>query len=482
MRLQPVIGSHDRLSRLPAELIQMIFDFAKDSPEQLWPFSDPRPAPKLPAFLRTPINRALGPWTTSDGWETLALRTTEDVNVLRNVVEKRPFIAPRIRHLDVTLSDPDDILFDLYFDQLVAQLSNLETLNLGEIGPGLLDALLNPAAPVLPGTLRTLILVCDSGTRQDPYHPDQLTELGRLAHLETLRLDLRSLDTPKGRLRGIASQSVFSRVKHLEIGLPYKGTSSILSLIPLFPALQSLLVTSSSPSPDLQGVLSALPNPSALQTLCLDASPQKNWTFSKSLMILTSLQVLGFRGRWQRLGDADFAHLKSLPIRRIEVLSETDIGALQLQNLITGSNRIPTLKELKLDNLQAEEGDRFRRLGPGFTWKHYQRLRAILGTWARPQWTYSFSKCLFRALQSAAKTRGVALTGTYSRALSIEADIDRLEGYLKSTQHAARLRNRLPYDRERRERKRIEAEQKRAAKRQAYYDKKALAKKKAETK
>lgn len=81
--------------------------------------------------------------------------------------------------------------------------------------------------------------------RRDPYHPDQPTGIGSLSRLETLVLDLRSSTTSRGRIRAVANEFVFSRVKHLGIGLPYTGTSSVASLLSLFPSLEPLSVLSS---------------------------------------------------------------------------------------------------------------------------------------------------------------------------------------------------------------------------------------------
>ncbi|GAA5986750.1 hypothetical protein JCM10908_000880 [Rhodotorula pacifica] len=396
--------------------------------------------------------------------------------LLSDIIKKRPYIAPRIHHLDVKQPDPADYLFHNGFSDLIEQLTCLETLAFAEIGPDLLAEFLYTEPSVLPITLRSLTLICHGVTWYDPYHPDHLTELGKLAHLETLILDLRSETIPKGRNRRATSNFVFPQLKYLEIGLPYKGTSSILRLLPLFPKLEHLHLRSSSPSPDFQGAISALKMPSLIKTLHLDAQPHKNWVLPAAISNLSKLETLGLHGRWQRLDDTAFASLSHAPLRNIAIGPDTDIGIAQLKNLVAGSGRIPTLQELRLDNLRGKRGEADKSRAPWRSWAYYYSLLDTLSTWTRPQWTAQFSCKSLLALHATAKAANVRLTGSCLQALEIEEDIERLERWAKDAKKRMQRRERLPAERHQRRLKRIEAARKRAAKREAYYAKKALAK------
>lgn len=165
---------------------------------------------------------------------------------------------------------------------LLSRTPSLKKLALADLTNDVFEHVLNGTKnKLLPTHLRRLDLTCSNGDRKDPYHPSNWSFLNNLKSLNHLALDLRSAETPIGRMKSKKEMPSWPGITDLEVGLPQKGRSSVLQLIACFPNLRRLSLSSTSPVPDFSGSLAAL------QSCVAPASTRASTTAGLTAMILT---------------------------------------------------------------------------------------------------------------------------------------------------------------------------------------------------
>ena len=239
---------------------------------------------------------------------------------------------------------------------LLGRTPNLKRLALADLASEVFEHVLNGTkSGLLPMHLRELDLTCTTGDRKDPYHPTNWSILKDLKSLNHLALDLRSAETPTGRIKSKKEMPSYANITELQVGLPQKGRSSVLRLIACFPNLRRLQLSSTSPVPDVAGALSAFQNPNSLHELVLNGSPKKGWTVPDEFEQLTSLHSLKLVGKWHRLAATDIDRICDLPLRRFELSRDSEL-CLQLFYEALQLERLPNLQILHFDNLSCRVG------------------------------------------------------------------------------------------------------------------------------
>ena len=411
----------DRLSKLPTELLDMIFDDA---------WAKQRPS--------GPINRALCPFYDRFAWRSIRIDSPERLERFLELMVKRTHLGSLCEDLEVQLKPEELDVATLTV--LLGRTPNLKKLALADLASEVFDHVLNGTKNnLLPVHLRKLDLKCSTGGRKDPYHPTNWSLLTDLTSLNELALDLRSAETPTGRIQSKKELPVWPSIAHLEVGLPQKGRSSVLQLIASFPNLARLQLSSTSPIPDFPGALAAVQNPGSLRELVLEADPKKGWTLPDELDQLTSLYTLKLVGDWHRLAPTDIDRICDLPLRRFELGPDSDLclqsfyGALQL-------GKLPTLQELHFDNLTCRFGTEVYDEDLPWSWeRQIEEIRDCMYTWHRAKWTRHFQLETFRALENVCSKRNITISGTASRASDVETElysmqrnIDRLKTMIRS--------------------------------------------------
>lgn len=338
-------AGRDRLSSLPTELLDKIFDDA-------WSTRAPS----------GPLNRALCAFSDRYAWRAVRLDSAARLGRFLAITEQRTALGSLCQELEVELEPAE--LDPGTFGALVTRTPNLKRLVVGDVSDAVADLILAaPAGVPRSGwsfptrSLRELEVTCTTGRRQDPYHPSHWSSMlgGHLPRLRHLALDLRSTGTPTGRIKGKGKDSEspsWPDLEHLAVGLPQKGRSSVLQLIACFPTLRCLELSSSSPVADFAGALDAVQDLSRLQELVLVGDPKKGWTLPAELKHLTGLLRLQLVGDWHRLSVADVDHLCDLEsLQRFELGRDSDYPLM------------PFVRALRLGKLSHLETLAFRSPG-----------------------------------------------------------------------------------------------------------------------
>ena len=325
---------------------------------------------------------------------------------------------------------------------LLGRTPNLKKLALADLASEVFDHVLNGTkSGLLPMHLRRLDLTCTIGDRKDPYHPTNWSLLNEdLKSLNELALDLRSAETPTGRIKSKKEMPSYANITELQVGLPQKGRSSVLQLIACFPNLSRLHLSSTSPVPDVAGALSALQNPISLHELVLNGSPKKGWTVPDESEQLTSLHSLKLIGKWHRLASTDIGRICDLPLRRFELSRDSEL-CLQLFYEALQLGRLPNLQILHFDNLSCRVGREVDEDDLPWAWEdQIEVIRDAKRTWRSAKWTREFQLETFRALATLCKSRNIKIKGRIRRALHVEEELDAMREDIDELKSMIRMR------------------------------------------
>ncbi|GAA5863332.1 hypothetical protein JCM3774_005256 [Rhodotorula dairenensis] len=426
----------DRLSGLPTELLDKIFD-------ESWSTGPPS----------GPINRALCAFHDRYAWRSIRIDSTARLRRFFAITNTRAWVGLLCQKLQVQLQ-PDELDGGAFL-ALVGRTPNLKELVVGDVSDAVCDLILT--GPKLrssfPAHLRKLGVRCSTGERKDPYHPSNWSSLlVDLASLRHLALDLCSANTPTRPIKSKQELPSWPGVQDFEIALPKTGSLSAPQLIACSPNLRRLNISSKHPLPDFAGALGAVQDLSALQELVLIGNPQKGWTLPAELQQLTSLQRLKLVGQWQHLTFADVVSLCDLPLRFFELGSKSDFP-LQPFFEALHMGKLPNLEGLRFDNLTCKVG--YHVYEDELPWKWEEQIalfRKTMESWTTAKWTNAFPLETFRALQIMCHERGIELSGTIGRALYVEDELESMdfeidEVYAKISERGTGYRDYYHYDR-----------------------------------
>ncbi|KWU47585.1 hypothetical protein RHOSPDRAFT_31018 [Rhodotorula sp. JG-1b] len=361
-----MLGLHDRLSRLPTELLDMIFDAA---------WAEQRPP--------GPLNRVLCPFYDRIAWRSI--------------------------RIDLPARLAQFFEFRLVLASLIGVLRRTSTLKkLALDARFVLNIFLSQMEPTyaLPAHLRTLVLTCATDNQKDPY---------------------RAAETPTGVVKSHYLLHSWPGVDDLEVVLWQQTHSRVLQFITSFPILRRLQLSTKSPVPDFAGALAALQNSNSLHELVFVGKPKKGWTLPDELEQLADLRSLKLVGEWHRLAPSDIDRICDLPLRRFELGLDSEL-CLQSFYEALQRGKLPDLQILHLDNLSCRVGHKLTEHELRFSWeRQLGQVEECMNTWHRADWTDNFSLETFRALSDMCRDREIKIAGTLARALFVEQEVDSLQ-------------------------------------------------------
>ncbi|EMS18668.1 uncharacterized protein RHTO_05771 [Rhodotorula toruloides NP11] len=353
----------DRLSKLPMELLQKIFDdaYATDKPTE-------------------PLSRTLLPLFDRCVWRDVKVVGDKRLVAFCATFQTRPSVGRHCRTLKVEHLRSPAVVSQASLETVFANVPILVTLVIHGDWDTLLEVLMpsgRQAALPFSATIRHYSCICKT-QRTDPYNPAYLACITSMTGLTALQLVLEHTE------QGSA----------VSPPLPSNGS---VKVAPLNVLSISVLRESDLDTPD------------RLEHLVLHAFAVARRALPAELKQLTHLKQFTFHGDFSQLGRDSFDILRALPLERIELGRKSDISSVELIALLTGETRLPSLKRLHLDNLEGVIG------GSIATESDIDEDGADRG-WIMPRWTRSFRKMDRHGLINA----GVKITGSFLRASDTE--------------------------------------------------------------
>ncbi|GAA6009076.1 uncharacterized protein JCM10292_002472 [Rhodotorula paludigena] len=415
----------DRLTALPPELLETIFELAYDS-------CDP-PGPICKAFLPCYCNRCFG---------LVLINSYAELEGFAKVIAAKPFLGTFTRELRIDCEDdsgddvkPDELRpHDEDFIRLGRHLPYLETFDLTGSNRSALLAL-SAAAASTPGfmpSLKSLTLFSPFHACFDPYHPLFLAPLHYYRHLE--KLALQTACDPDAGLTSLAPNAYpfayppFLLITSVSVSAHFRQAPELVRLLP---SLQELHVDDIESDSQVPSVLEAVPNPTALRLLQIRTSKRMTyWRVPSAVERFSGCQSLLLIGFCDCAEPAFFDLLRQLPLRSLEMSSfvlKTD--ARLLKALISGPTRHGTLEHLILNNVCGE-------IGKWVTLDNAALARINNDTdlpegWEEPEWPQTCSEEAVIKLVRAAKASGVRVSGTTIEAIGVAEACEKQRGLIE---------------------------------------------------
>ncbi|BGP31132.1 hypothetical protein JCM10296v2_002896 [Rhodotorula toruloides] len=393
------LASVDRLSKLPLELLQKIFDdaYATDKPTE-------------------PLSRTLLPLFDRCVWRDVKVVGDKRLAAFCAAFQTRPSVGRHCRSLKIEHLKSRAVSHQS-LETVFANLPNLIKLVVHDDWEMFLDVLLPAGRQALfpfSSTLRHFACLCKT-QRADPYNPAYLASLASMTSLIVLELAFQHKWPVKAsRSRAHGGAVTLASLDVLSVSVS-RGPSldSLRLLLQSVPAVKKLIVEHYEPS-SLVKLMAALAAPDCLEQLALHASGVVYGGLPIELKQLTRLRRITFRGDFSRLGPDSSDVWRALPLERIEVGKKSDISAIEPSMLVDGPRKLRSLNKLKLDNVTGKAGDI----------EDIDLLDEELGNtppgWALPAWTSSFSYMDYVVLKKAASKGGVAISGSVKNAAKVE--------------------------------------------------------------
>ncbi|BGO90664.1 hypothetical protein NBRC10512_000229 [Rhodotorula toruloides] len=387
----------DRLSKLPMELLQKIFDdaYATDKPTE-------------------PLSRTLLPLFDRCVWRDVKVVGDKRLVAFCATFQTRPSVGRHCRTLKVEHLRSPAVVSQASLETVFANVPILVTLVIHGDWDTLLEVLMpsgRQAALPFSATIRHYSCICKT-QRTDPYNPAYLACITSMTGLTALQLVLEHTEQgsavspplPSNGSVKVAPLNVLSISVLRESDL-----DSLRLLLRSVPSVKKLVVAHSDEPSRLEKLIQALAAPDRLEHLVLHAFAVARRALPAELKQLTHLKQFTFHGDFSQLGRDSFDILRALPLERIELGRKSDISSVELIALLTGETRLPSLKRLHLDNLEGVIG------GSIATESDIDEDGADRG-WIMPRWTRSFRKMDRHGLINA----GVKITGSFLRASDTE--------------------------------------------------------------
>ncbi|GAA5965618.1 hypothetical protein JCM3765_004759 [Sporobolomyces pararoseus] len=338
----------DRLSRLPPELLDKIFDHA---------YTPDKPP-------RGPLSKALLPWFTTGLYRRIKLERSEKSKFLKLVskISSEPSLGRQIEQLHIECYGSDRRGISISRDELgrfFSSLVRLKKLDLGRIDGEVFEYLRDNPSAISSATFPSL------GSLRIPNSFD-LSGLTSFSALRSLHVgatwsDWRPIEVFS---RLPASTLVLSRLPalphlvHLSIASPaVDGDQTAPSLTSLYPQLSHVRLVSYSET--LQQALPLLPpDLQQLELIRCEVGDQSYHTCDHLLRRFTRLENLSMGSFiFSPNLPTHISHLTSLQVLKV---GHGAVSVDQFLRLVTGPTRLPSLVELDLDLLDVgnDYGDR----------------------------------------------------------------------------------------------------------------------------
>ncbi|EGU12846.1 Proteophosphoglycan ppg4 [Rhodotorula toruloides ATCC 204091] len=390
----------DRLSKLPMELLQKIFDDA---------YASAKPT--------EPLSRTLLPLFDRCVWRDVRIIGDKRLAAFCATFQTRPSAGRHCRSLKIEHLKSAAVSHQS-LETVFTNLPNLVKLVIHGDSDTLLDVLLpsgRQAAFPFSSTIRHFACLCKT-QRADPYNPAYLGSLASMTGLTVLELIFQH----RSRVKTSCSRAHGGALTLPPLDVLSVSTSrgpnldSLRLLLEGVPAVKTLVVKHYEESSSLVKLVSALAAPEHLEQLCLRASSTSRSALPTELKQLRGLKRITFRGNFSHLSRDSFDVLRALPLERIEVGKKSDISAIELSLLVDGPRKLRSLKKLRLDNVDGKAGDI-----EDLSFEHLATDIDPIG-WDLPKWTSSFAYEDFLVLQKTAGRGNVAISGTVKNAARVE--------------------------------------------------------------
>jgi len=425
----------DRLSLLPNELLDDIFSLAHTETEP----------------LTGPLSKCLLPFFQRSFYRDVLLNSYEQFDRLHQISRTRSDLLSlvctlklEIPTLEIEDEDGDSVeTKDPNFPSndavvgLLSQLLHLQKLRIRGSSRIVLLLLTPRDENKFPfcSTLRVLQVRASFDSRQDPFEFLLLSTLHQYHALKALLLDFdRSEATNDLEIVDIAILSNYrqlsSSISWFSLAAPLENPRYAEAFVGSVPApIEIRLLQTEISSMAVSELLSYVQQPHLVQSLKIIApgalrpasdtfSPLRQFTHLKSIEADISASF-----------DDILLILSEAPLESINLRWLCYIAIPTLNNLVTGSAKIETLREIVLDTVDAIRG----RLVPR------ELAREELETWdledldwVLPQWTDEFSREGFKDFLVLAKKEGIEVTGDAVEALKIEEEWEEEMEYYRS--------------------------------------------------
>jgi hypothetical protein len=212
------------------------------------------------------------------------------------------------------------------------------------------DCLDKSTTPPMP----ELITLSLEGTRDegvDPYSATQIALLAKLVKLKTLavRYHDRLNDVSQGT-RG--PPSTLPSVTRLILRTSKPASSA--RLVRACTALEQLeMVNLATTNDGWSALLAAAPDPGSLRALVLAGEPKSTWKIPKEIKRFASLRSLTLNSGCTARDKPSFEHIKRLNLEELVFGRGTVVSASHLRALLTGTDKLVTLKKLSVSSVTA---------------------------------------------------------------------------------------------------------------------------------
>ncbi|GAA5895387.1 uncharacterized protein JCM6883_001489 [Sporobolomyces salmoneus] len=412
----------DHLSQLPPELLEDIFDRVQHS-------STP---------LVDPLSRSLFPFQQKPLFESLYVRSYEDLETFCDYIQNRPQLAAytrefgvsivpheRSRELDCEIEDPqspsNERVKELF--KCLVQVTDMAIAGTDRIARLVLES--DVAATSFPN-LRTLRLSSTFISLRDPFHPASYRSLQHYHELHGFILVVRrSSDSIELTTSNDQIQPVPIHTKIDKIGLsgPLSATpTSVNQLINIFVPLHAIYLRDTSTGSRLYDFLDHVHGPNLIRALSLNrlmtSGPPSRGSLIEKLKNFPNLLELELGGTVSSVSPSLYTSLRSLPLpRRLAFSQHASVSLEELAKLISGPQKLKSLKSILFNNVRGIIGTRVREMGP--CWIEDMREYGPHPDWILPDWSSEFSgEGLFDFLEDAVR-EGVKIEGSAVRAIGV---------------------------------------------------------------
>ncbi|BGP31116.1 hypothetical protein JCM10296v2_002880 [Rhodotorula toruloides] len=384
------LASVDRLSKLPLELLQKIFDdaYATDTPTE-------------------PLSRTLLPLSDRCVWRDVKVVGHKRLVAFCAAFQTRPSVGRHCRSLKIEHLKSRAVSHQS-LETVFANLPNLTKLVVLDDWEVFLDVLLPAGRQALfpfSSTIRHFACLCRT-QRADPYNPAYLASLASMTGLTVLELIFQH----QSRVKMSCSPSS---------GGPGQSLDSLRSLVQSVPTVKKLVIEHYEDPSSLAELILALASSDRFHHLVLHAAGIARGPLPVNLKLLPGLKTIIFRGDFSHLTGDSFDVLRALPLEYIEVGKKSDISAVELGRLVDGRQKLGSLKKLRLDNVHGKAGD-----VDNIDLRDYDMGLEPFG-WQLPKWTVAFPYEDFLLLKILAGSGNVSISGTMKDAVQVEQKLAR---------------------------------------------------------
>ncbi|GAA6008900.1 hypothetical protein JCM11491_003827 [Sporobolomyces phaffii] len=416
----------DYLSRLPPELLQIIFDQVQSSSQ---PVLAPLSRHLLP-FIQKPLFRSLH--LESDPYAAL--------DFLCQTVDSHRHLALFIRSLDIDIAleyarkehhevrdahAPLNTLIKALFERLI----NLERLFVTG-SSRVASIVLEPVVAALSfPKLSSLHLASTFEHLPDPFHFSNFESLKYYPELSTFSLVVcrssKSIHPPAKPQ--IKPPVMNTQIRKFALGGPLSSSStSVTNLLASFESLSAVSLHDSSKQSQLYDLVGAIPNPSHVRALYLnheerDGRPPKE-SLENQLERFNMVSSLLIGGTCSTFSPSFYLALARLPhLKHLKFPEAARVSLAQLEKLVDSGSPIKSksLESITFDNVEGEIGTLVKDAGEPY-WDCDAEEWRVHPDWIAPNWTDEFSEEGLVEFLKAAKREGIQVGGSAVDAIGIQ--------------------------------------------------------------